>query len=198
MNDSRGKKQNWKDSYFQLPWAPEHRSAVPWGQHWQCSAAAQLAGGKQGAAQDPAGSDVKCNPKAAPSDSAGPAADQRENLCGEKTSAAMLFLIRGRRLQRLLLLQLHKNLVFQTLADFLTYSCNPILAYLVPLLTKRTVSGNWRSDVDLDCLVINTERDIAILTLKNMRLKNKNFKCNKKSIFQRNHFKNYFSGNLSS
>lgn len=99
----------------------QHRSAVLWGRHWQCSAAAQLAEGKQGAAQDPAGSDVKYTQKPAPSDGASPAADQRENPCAEKTSAATLFPIRGRRLPCLLRLQLHKNSVSQTLVDFLQH-----------------------------------------------------------------------------
>lgn len=33
------------------------------------------------------------------------------------------------------------------------------------------VSDNSRNDADLCCLVINIEKDIASLTLKNMRLK---------------------------
>lgn len=61
-----------------------------------------------------------------------------------------------------------------------------------------TVSDNSRSDPDLHCLLVNTERDIAILTLKNMRLKKKSSNVTKSQIYKENTFKNCSSWNLSS
>lgn len=50
------------------------------------------------------------------------------------------------------------------------------------------ISDNLRSVADLGCLLIKTERDIAILTLKNMKFQKKIFKCDKKSNLQANCF----------
>lgn len=66
-----------------------------------------------------------------------------------------------------------------------TFCSNHVLTYLLPLLTKMTVSENSRSDADLCCLVIKTERDIVIWTLKPMSLKKiKSSNLKKNQIFK--------------